>query len=61
MNTKIYHRRNAATDNFEWFWCERLNGRGLGPEHGPFDTRKEAADAAKSARITARGEKVRTS
>lgn len=59
MKTKVYSKK--TTEIYEYWWCERRDGGGLGPEHGPFETRKEAADAAKSARITARGEKVRTS
>lgn len=61
MNTKVYNRENEKTRVIEWWWQERIpNGGVRGTPHGPFDTRDEADDAARAARITARGVKART-
>lgn len=58
MRTKVYSCYEAKTDTHDWWWCERLPSGGFGPEHGPFETRKEASDAAKAARTTARGNEI---
>lgn len=51
MKTKAYSKPNK-----KWYWRERRLFKFYGDEHGPFDTREEARDAARAARITAKAD-----